>query len=356
MTPFSALLTTRILVRRAVIRCGLEAIALARPVLPDLSGRGAIFTLHHVRPQRPESFHPNALLEVTPEFLSTALATIKAAGLTPIHVDELPDRLADKSDTRKFAAFTLDDGCQDNFIYALPVFRKHNVPFSVFAAAGFVERTRSMWWLTAEELVRKLDVVPFDFGGGVERLPAGDLMDKFEAFRRLTHYVATVDEDKAVAVIDETARRHGIDPLAIVARETMDLTTLRAIAADPLARIEAHTLTHPALARLSAERLMQEITGSADKVEEYVGRRPRALAYPYGTPASVGPREFEAARKAGFAVAMTTQPGMLGPDSMSAPTALTRVSLNGHYQQARYVSALLTGVPFLARPKTRHAA
>ncbi len=171
---------------------------------------------------------------------------------------ELPERLADKNDTRKFAAFTLDDGCQDNFVHALPIFRKHNVPFSVFAAAGFVERTRSMWWLTVEELVRKLDVVPFDFGGGVERMPAGDMMDKFEAFRRFTQYVATVDEDTAIAAIDETARKHGIDPLAITARETMDRATLRELASDPLARIEAHMPDASRTSRVSAERLMQE--------------------------------------------------------------------------------------------------
>jgi peptidoglycan/xylan/chitin deacetylase (PgdA/CDA1 family) len=213
-----------------------------------------------------------------------------------------------------------------------------------------------MWWLTIAELIDKLDVVPFDFGGGVERLPAGDGMDKLEVFRRFTEYVATIDEDIAVAAIDEVARAHGVDPLAIVARETMDRATLQELARDPLARIEAHTLTHPALSRISPERLVQELSGSADKVEDYVGRRPRALAYPYGTPCTVGKREFEAARKAGFVVAMTTQPGMLTNDSMTDRTALTRVSLNGHYQQSRYVSALLSGVPFLTRSKTRHAA
>jgi peptidoglycan/xylan/chitin deacetylase (PgdA/CDA1 family) len=321
-----------------------------------MSGRGVIFTLHHVRPPRSARFQPNALLDITPEFLSNALATVKNAGFTPVHVDDLPERLADKADARKFAAFTLDDGCRDNFDYALPVFRKHNVPFSVFATAGFVERTRSMWWLTIAELIDKLDVVPFDFGGGVERLPAGDGMDKLEVFRRFTEYVATIDEDIAVAAIDEVARAHGVDPLAIVARETMDRATLQELARDPLARIEAHTLTHPALSRISPERLVQELSGSADKVEDYVGRRPRALAYPYGTPCTVGKREFEAARKAGFVVAMTTQPGMLTNDSMTDRTALTRVSLNGHYQQSRYVSALLSGVPFLTRSKTRHAA
>lgn len=356
MTPSSALLTAKILFRRNVIRCGLEAIALARPLLPDASGRGVIFTLHHVRPPRSNRFQPNALLEVTPEFLSEALTTVKTAGFTPVHVDELPERLADRNDTRKYAAFTLDDGCRDNFDYALPVFRKHQVPFSVFATAGFVERTRSMWWLTAAELIDKVDVLPFDFGGGVERLPAADMMDKLEAFRRLSEFITMIDEDKAVAAIDEAARAHGVDPMAIVARETMDLATLQELSRDPLARIEAHTLTHPVLSRITPDRLMQELTGSADKVEEYVGRRPRALAYPYGTPNAVGSREFDAARKAGFAVAMTTQPGVLTDEAMAAPTALPRVSLNGHYQQARHVSALLSGIPFLARRKTRQAA
>ena len=39
---------------------------------PLLGGVGAILTLHHVRPARPDRFQPNRLLEVTPEVLRTA--------------------------------------------------------------------------------------------------------------------------------------------------------------------------------------------------------------------------------------------------------------------------------------------
>lgn len=333
-------------VRRTAIMTGLEAFSLCRHVLPDRSGRGVIFTLHHVRPPRGEAFHPNAPLEVTPEFLRDAIETVKAAGYTLVHAEDLADLLADKSDTRKFAAFTLDDGCRDNFDFAYPVFKAHDAPFTIFVTAGFAERTRTMWWLTVEELLRRRDSVTFDFGAGVETLPTRNTMEKAVAFDRFADFILEIDEDKAVAAIDAYARASGVDPMAIVARETMDVAALRELARDPLVRYGAHTLTHPNLARVSPERLARELTGSADKVEEYVGRRPRAIAYPYGMREVVGAREAEAARKAGYRIAVTTQPGVLTSDSLATATYLPRVSLNGYFQEPRYVSALITGLPF----------
>lgn len=337
---------TKHVIRRAAIRGGLEAFSLGRHILPNRPGRGVIFTLHHVRPPRGEAFHPNAPLEITPEFLGQAIETVKAAGYTLVHVEDLANLLADKSDTRIFAAFTLDDGCRDNFDFAYPVFKAHNAPFTIFVTAGFAERTRTMWWLTVEELLRRRDSVTFDFGSGTETISTATLMEKAVAFDRLADLLLKIDEDAAVAAIDDYARASGVDPVAIVAREAMDVATLRELARDPLARYGAHTLTHPNLARVSADRLARELTGSADKIEEYVGRRPRALAYPYGMKQVVGAREVEAARAAGYSIAVTTQPGVLTSESLGQATELPRVSLNGYFQKPRYVSALISGLPF----------
>jgi peptidoglycan/xylan/chitin deacetylase (PgdA/CDA1 family) len=349
MTLLSLARTTKHAVRRAAIRGGLEAISLMRHTLPDASRRGVIFTLHHVRPPRDDAFRPNAPLEIAPSFLSQTIRTVKAAGYTLVHVEDLADLLAVKDDPRKFAAFTLDDGCRDNFDFAYPVFKAHQAPFTIFITAGLAERTSTMWWLTVEEMLRHRDSVSFDFGHGIETLTTMTAFEKQAAFDRFANFLLTGDEDKGVAAINDTARASGVDPAAIVARETMDVATLRELARDPLVRYGAHTLTHVNLARVSPERLMRELSGSADKLVEFTGVRPKAFAYPYGSKQVVGAREAEAARAAGFKIAVTTQPGLLCAGSLKRATELPRVSLNGHFQKTRYVSALMSGLPFVLR-------
>lgn len=336
------------LVKRAAIRGGLEAVALSHAwrLWPAAGGRGVVFTLHHVRPAEARPHDPNALLSVTPQFLDQAIAAALESGLTPVALEDLPGLLADPDDHRRFVCFTLDDGYRDNAEHAAPVFRKHGVPYTIFITRGFVERTRSLWWETAEELTGKATALEFDFGAGLETVRMATSIEKQSAFERLSGFVQSGDEDAAIAKLDRAARAHGIDPLAITDRLVMDANELRTLSKDPLACFGAHTLTHVALARVDETRLRAEIAGSADAVESYVGKRPTSFAYPYGFPAAVGEREFRSARELGFAVGVTTQPGVLGPWDAEKPTATGRVSLNGLYQKKRYVKALISGIPF----------
>ena len=336
------------LVKRAGIRAGLEAVALTRAgaLWPAAGGRGVIFTLHHVRPAEARAHDPNALLSVTPQFLDEAIRACAESGLTPVALEDLPRLLADPADRRRFAAFTLDDGYRDNAEHAAPVFRRHGVPYTIFITKGFVERSRSAWWETAEALTARLDEVEFDFGDGVEKVEMRTRAQKLAAFDRFGRFMQAVDEDEAVARLDRLAAEHGLDPLAIIDRLAMDACELRELARDPLARFGAHTLTHVNLRRVGEARLRDELAGSAGAVAAYVGHAPRAFAYPYGYAAAVGEREVRAAADAGFAVAVTTQPGVLGPWNLARPTAFGRVSLNGLYQKKRLVKALISGVPF----------
>jgi peptidoglycan/xylan/chitin deacetylase (PgdA/CDA1 family) len=331
------------------IRAGLEAVALsgAGRFVPSAAGRGVIFTLHHVRPARRYGFEPNGHLSVTPEFLDQAIATARQCGLHPVHLEELPELLANSSDRRKFICFTLDDGCRDNEKFAAPVFRKHGVPYTIFITPGFVERSRTMWWETAEALTRTAASFNFNFGHGIETVQCLSRPEKFLAFDRLANFVESVDEDDAVAKIDQAAISAGIDPLDIVDREIMTAAELQDLVADPLVRLGAHTITHPNLSRVSDHRLRQELEQSAVRVAAYSGRTPTSFSYPYGGRHAVGLRETTAAVDTGFTVAVTTQPGVLNSESLERPTELPRVSLNGQYQKSRYVRALASGLPFI---------
>lgn len=334
-------------VKRRLVASGLDmAAALARAgMMPNARGRGAIFTLHHVRPKKTRPLEPSAHLEVTPDFLSDAIERLYAEGYEFIPLEEVPGRLA-KPTRQPFAAFTLDDGYRNNAEYALPVFERHNTPFTVFVARGFAERTHSLWWETLAELLGRERELSFDFGAGPETLDLTSEARKFDAFDLFSDYVGSMDEATAVSRIDALARKHGIDPLKMTAELTMDASELKALTAHPLASLGAHTISHRAVARLSADEARDEMRQSADYVEAITGRRPQAIAYPYGTRHAVAERDYAIARDLGFTVAVTTQPGTLCEKYVGRTTGLPRISLNGYYQQPRYVSALASGIPF----------
>jgi hypothetical protein len=52
------------------------------------------------------------------------------------------------------------------------------------------------------------------------------------------------------------------------------------------------------------------------------------------------------ARELGFETAVTTRPGVLYAGQEAHPTALPRLSVNGNWQDARDLEALLSGAPF----------
>ena len=82
--------------KRAVITGGLEFAHLAERVglMASARGMGAIFTLHHVRPKTPQSFDPNAHLEITPEFLDAAIGHLTEEGYQFVALADMPARLA----------------------------------------------------------------------------------------------------------------------------------------------------------------------------------------------------------------------------------------------------------------------
>jgi peptidoglycan/xylan/chitin deacetylase (PgdA/CDA1 family) len=331
-----------------IIRLILNCVAFLHldKVFPKAAGQGVIFTLHHVRPRARRAFNPNALLEVTPEFLEDAILTAKQAGLEPVRLEDLPELLSGPDKTRKFVCFTLDDGNRDNAEFAAPVFRKHGIPFTIFVCPGLTTRSRTMWWETAAEILDKASAFSFDFGSGIELLKTQSWFSKQVAFLKLTRFVLTVDEDEAVRRIDALALSLGVDPVGIVDREIMTHSELSSLIGEPLLTLGGHTMTHPNLARVSQERLAFEIAQSCKVVGGVTNKKTSSFAYPYGGASAVGLREAEMAKSMGLKVAVTTQPGVLSAASLDTLTALKRISLNGLYQKQRYVRALISGVPF----------
>ena len=195
--------------KKAAITAGLEAAHLisAARLMRGARGRGAIFTLHHVRPYEAHDFEPNAHLEITPEFLDAALTRLKQDGYEFVALADVPALLSGPAREAPFAAFTLDDGYRNNLVHAYPIFEKHEAPFTIFVAKGLTERTHTIWWETLTLLLRRTDRLHFDFGRGEEVLETDTPAEQYAAFARFAAFLHMSDEEKAVPMPESGAVR-----------------------------------------------------------------------------------------------------------------------------------------------------
>lgn len=315
-------------------------------IAPFTSGNGVIFMLHHVRPEQKKGFAPNRILQVTPEFLENVIVQVKAAGFDCISIDDVPERLKSRDSERPFAVFTLDDGYRDNRDHAYPIFKRHDVPFTIYVPADYADGKGDLWWLTLEEALRRLPRVEVDLAGDIHEYDLETDAQRTSAFDTIYWRLRDLPEHEARSVVAELARAANIDKAALCRDLVMTWKELRELAADPLVTIGAHTMGHYALSKLDATKARQEMAESIARIADELGKPCRHFSYPYGCESSAGEREFEMARDLGMATAVTTRKGLIHTHHYDELTALPRLSLNGDFQDERYVKVLLSGAPF----------
>ena len=201
-------------------------------------------------------------------------------------------------------------------------------------------------WLALERAIARLDLFDLEMDGRVRRFGAATVAAKEQAFHEIYWWLRGQDEAHARAVVRGMCATAGIDQGGMCRDLIMGWDELRALAADPLVTIGAHTRAHFALAKLPEAQARAEMAEGARELERQLGRKVAHFSYPFGDPGSAGEREFALAAELGFATAVTTRKGMVMAGGQSRLTALPRLSLNGDYQDLRLVRTLLSGAPF----------
>lgn len=314
---------------------------------PITQGAGVIFMLHHVRPGLPDAFAPNRILTVTPDFLTGVIEHVLERGFDVVSLDEAHARMASgRASPRRFATFTFDDGYRDNIEIALPIFRRHGVPMTIYLSSDFCDGKGLAWWVTLENVLRESKSIAVPFADGERRLPLATVAEKYAAHNAIYPWLRAMPDASIHRHVNRWAEDAGIDPLAACRDLVMTWDEVRAAAREPLVTFGAHTMTHAALAKCSADEARWQIAASIEHVEHELGRDCRHFAYPYGDAGSAGPREFEMCRSLGLHTAVTTRKGLIADNVTDRLTALPRLSLNGDFQDERFVKVLLSGAPF----------
>jgi len=309
---------------------------------------GAIFMLHHVRPQKEPfpGFHPNSCLETSPEFLDAVLERLRVLDFEFVSLRDAVQRIQSGDQSGRFAAFTIDDGYLDNYEHALPLFQRYACPFTVFAATKIIDGEAELWWLALEQVIAENETVSFCIDGRQTDFQTRTASEKQSAYDTIYWTLRSIPEAEQRRKIRNLCSRYGVDPKKLCRREAMSWDQLRDLADDPLVTIGAHTVNHVALGKLPEEQALWEITASRKTLETRLERPVDLFCYPYGDAASAGPREFRLAETVGMEAAVTTRKGLIYPEHADHLFALPRVSLNGDYQSLHFIDLYLSGAPF----------
>jgi peptidoglycan/xylan/chitin deacetylase (PgdA/CDA1 family) len=343
--------------RYAAYRAGLEALYFsgAHYAFRALfSGVGVILTLHHVRPASDEPFHPNGILEISPQFLDRMIVHLRDRKFDLVSIDEVRRRLVERDFSRRFVALTFDDGYRDNLEHALPVLRRHEVPFALYIATSFPDRLGELWWVALERVVAKTDRLVIEIDGKNRFFDCVGASRKRSAFHEVYWWLRTIpDEESFRRTVRDICARYGVDVMAPGRELCMDWAEIAHMAEDPLCTIGAHTVSHCFLTKVTERVVRSEMQRSAEVIEASLGKRPEHFAYPYGDNSR---REFAIAAELGFKTAVTTRPAVLVRGHRDHLTSLPRISVNGNFQAIRYLDVLISGVPFLLHRQAREAA
>lgn len=120
---------------------------------------GKIWMLHRCVTER-STDDKQRVLEITPDFLESKILEYKSQGYHFISIDEAANHIQNASPLfcrSKFLVVTFDDGYQDNLTMALPILKKHNIPFVVYITTDFIDNHNEMWWYPNQHLALSMD-------------------------------------------------------------------------------------------------------------------------------------------------------------------------------------------------------
>jgi peptidoglycan/xylan/chitin deacetylase (PgdA/CDA1 family) len=321
----------------------LAARALTQPlsqVVDRMVGpRGCLLTFHRAAPTELWEKLPNRDFYLDLEFIDRFLTHLVAQKWDVVTIGEALRRSESAHDNSRYVNFSIDDCYRDTFELVAPVFRRHNVPLTLFVTTGIPDGTASIWPIGLEYALLERDEVLLD--ARVVRLSTPE--ERRAAYRQIASMWDGPDAPRHYAAFC-AENRVNMDAMHWAHAITWDM--LEALAKDPLIEIGAHTVSHPRISSLAPGDALAEIEGARVRLNQRLGIDVRHFAFPYGRSGDCGPRDFALARKAGFLSAATTRKGLVrgGQDRFSLP----RNTINGSHRSVSAMEMHLLGLTGVA--------
>jgi peptidoglycan/xylan/chitin deacetylase (PgdA/CDA1 family) len=256
----------------------------------------------------------------------------------PLPLNDFVRHLLSRTLPLDAVALTFDDGYVDNLVEGKPLLAAAEVPATAFLPTGYIDRPESFWSDELEKLILLADgpqsfelmvrgeSLLFDFGTESAAredgtTPASSLKRRYAALLKLWGTLRLLEDEERRLIMAKLRSIFTSHNHCLSLGRAMTADEVRALAADGLVTIGAHTVTHPVLTGLGAAACRRESIESKLACEAMVGVPIAAFAYPYG---DFDAQAREAVRAAGFTIACSSQrgPAIATSDALALPRIL----------------------------------
>jgi len=304
---------------------GSRAAARGAGVLTRASASAAaVLTYHRIGDRAHEADN----LTVPAGEFAAQMRHLRDAGYQVMALDQMVASLSGGTLSGRAVSLTFDDGYTDAWSHVVPVLASCGFPATFFIVGAALDGAYEFWWDAVDRVLLSSPAVP----ARLELQLAGDLLDVPTATRaqRLAARAAIMErvyplEHEARATAIRALTRWGGAGLAEdPARRPMTAGEVARLAARPGVTIGAHSQHHEQLPRLTHAARLADLRTCRSRLESLIGRPVTSLSYPYGF---TDDDTVEAARDAGFALAVTTEARGLTHDF--DPLRLPRLDIGG---------------------------
>lgn len=311
---------------------------------PIYSGLGSILMFHRVAKKGASPrIEKNKRNEVSPEYLESLIAHFLKQGHEIVSLDRVHEILLSGGKTKRFISFTFDDGYEDAYSLAYPVFRKYGAPFAIYISTNYPDRKAVLWWYLLEDLVLRNVSVSFIYDGRRYAFPSRTADEKEATFLSIRNMIIRQSTDSGEQLLKYIFEPYGVDIFGYSHKLALDWNRIAIMSEDPLITVGAHTVNHYSLSRLKDRQAEDEILRSREIIENRIGKKVEHFSYPFGSQAEAGKREFELVKKAGFKTATTTRIGNIFPGHRDHLECLPRIPVSGDREDLLHLEVFLSG-------------
>jgi peptidoglycan/xylan/chitin deacetylase (PgdA/CDA1 family) len=242
--------------------------------------------------------------------------TYLATHYNVLNLDEAVERIKAQDVPDDAVVVTFDDGYADNYIHAFPILKRLSLPATIFLSTDVIGTGRVLWHDQVFSALSKSKVPLIEgFPENESRFSLETLQDKRRAQDSISLYFRSLDVPRRCHEINRLFGLLDFSMNLETSRVYLDWSEVKAMHSHGIG-FGSHTVTHPILSLLSEAEAREEVLESKRFMENMLGVRVKAFAYPSGRSQDFSETTKALLRESGYeyAVSMIHGTNSVGAD------------------------------------------